>query len=472
MFNQNRDFDEIYDLYAIRIIVTNLTDCYGVLGIIHDLFKPIPGRFKDYISTPKPNMYQSLHTTVIGKEGIPFEVQIRTWDMHRTAEYGIAAHWKYKSGILGKDNQDEKLSWVRQLLEIQNDTKEPEDFMRTLKIDLFADEVFVFTPNGDVINLPAGSTVIDFAYAIHSAVGNRMIGAKVNGKIVEINYIVQNGEIVEILTSGASHGPSRDWLKIAKTSEARNKIRQWYKKEKKDENIQHGRDDLERELRRNGVMLNDSLREEVFASTLKRLGLKNTLELYAAIGYGGVTIAKILPKLKDEYIRITRHTEIFTEQITQTKKQRAPSGIIVDGLDNCLVKFAGCCSPLPGDEIIGFVTRGFGVSVHKLDCVNVANLSNEEVNRLIGVHWDIDEDESFLANLTISAINRMGLAADITTQLAAMRVMINGLNARESKDKNALISIAINVRGLEHLNSVIARLGKIKGVIEIVRGGN
>jgi GTP pyrophosphokinase len=299
-----------------------------------------------------------------------------------------------------------------------------------------------------------------------------MLGAKVNGKIVELSYNVQNGEIVEILTSGASHGPSRDWLKIAKTSEARNKIRQWYKKEKKEENIQHGRDDLERELRRNGVMLNDKLREEVFSPTIKRLGLKSVEELYAAVGYGGVTIAKILPKIKDEYIRITRHLTDNGETVTIQKKQRSPSGVIVDGLDNCLVKFAGCCSPLPGDEIIGFVTRGFGVSVHKIDCVNVANLSHEDVSRLIGVHWDIDENESFLANLNINAVNRIGLVADITSQLAAMRVMISGLNAREQKDKTALISLAINVRGLDHLNSVIARLNKIKGVIEIVRGAN
>ncbi len=474
MYHQNRDFDEIYDLYAIRIIVNNLIDCYSILGIIHDLYKPIPGRFKDFISTPKQNMYQSLHTTVIGKEGIPFEVQIRTWEMHRTAEYGIAAHWKYKTGIFAKDNQDEKLNWIRKLLEIQNDAKEPEDFMRNLKVNLFTDEVFVFTPKGDVVNLPSGSTPIDFAYSIHSAVGNRMLGAKVNGKIVELSYNLQNGEIVDILTSGASNGPSRDWLKIAKTSEARNKIRQWYKKEKREENILQGRDDLERELRRNGIMLNDSLREEVFAPTLKKLGLKNVIELYATIGYGGVTISKIITKIKEEHHRLTKHQEEekdeIVENISTIKKPRLPKGIIVDGLDNCLIKLAGCCNPLPGDEIIGFVTRGFGVSVHKLDCLNVVNLGDEEVQRLIGVHWDITENEYFAANLNIITVNRIGAVADITTQLAAMRVMINNLNARQDKENNAVISLAINVKDLEHLKSIIARLEKIGGVISITRG--
>lgn len=475
MYSLNRSFEEIYDLYAVRIIVENVTECYNVLGVIHDLFKPIPGRFKDYISTPKPNMYQSLHTTVIGREGIPFEVQIRTWQMHKTAEFGIAAHWKYKRGLFGRDSQDEKLNWVRQLLEIQNEAQEPEDFMRTLKIDMFDDEVFVFTPNGDVINLPAGATVIDFAYAIHSAVGNRMNGAKVNGKIVEFTYNVQNGEIVEIITTGASHGPSRDWLKIAKTSEARNKIRQWFKKEKREENIQSGKDDLEKELRRNGVVINnDTLREQVFEPTLTRLGIKNITELYAAIGYGGITITKILPKLRDEFLKLTRTTqeEQPAETVSPPRKSKTPSGVIVEGLDNCLVKMAQCCGPLPGDHIIGFVTRGFGVSVHKTDCVNIKNLGVEETKRLIGVHWDIEEEESFLAALNIKAMNRLGLAADITTQLAAMRVMINGLNARESKDGMGIFVVTISVKGLEHLNSVIARLSKIKGVIDITRGMN
>lgn len=472
MFSLNKNFDEIYDLYAVRIIVGNVTECYNVLGIVHDLFKPIPGRFKDYISTPKPNMYQSLHTTVIGKEGISFEVQIRTWEMHRIAEYGIAAHWKYKRGIFGRDSLDEKLSWVRQLLELQKDTKEPEDFMRTLKIDLFADEVFVFTPNGDVINLPAGATIIDFAYAIHSAVGNRMIGAKVNGKIEELTYNIQNGEIIEILTGAASKGPSRDWLKIAKTSEARNKIRQWFKKEKREENIINGKEDLERELKRNGVILSDSNREEILASALKRAGLKDLDELYAAIGYGGISITKILPKIKDDYHRLTKNSSEQEEEQPAPKKVRAVKGISVEGIDNCLIKIAQCCSPLPGDDIIGFVTRGYGVSVHKKICRNITNLGEAQLQRLINVHWNVEDDDSFFAALNIVAVNRLGLAADVTTQLAAMRVMIHGLNAKESKDGTAVISVTISIKTLEHLQSVIQRLMKIKGVIDITRGNS
>ena len=472
MFNNNKEFDEIYDIYAVRIIVDTVTECYAALGIIHDIFTPVPGRFKDYISTPKPNMYQSLHTTVIGKGGIPFEVQIRTWEMHKTAEYGIAAHWKYKRGIFNRDSSDEKLNWVRQLLEIQSDTSEPEDFMRALKIDMFADEVFVFTPTGDVINLPAGSTVIDFAYAIHSAVGNKMQGAKVNGKIVELSYIPQNGEIVEILTASNSNGPNKEWLKIAKTSGARNKIRQWYKKERREDNVADGKEAFEKELKRNGITMTDEQRDEIMTPIIKRHTLNTMDDFFAAIGYGGVSLTKTIPKIKDEYLKIQKEQitdEAIISDINRVPvKKSAAGGIIVEGIDNCLVKIAQCCSPLPGDDIMGFITRGFGVSVHKSDCINIIKV--EEKERLVSVHWDNGQnDESFMVTIIVTAENRLGLVADITAQLAAMRVMIHGLNAREHSD-GALISFTIEVRNLDHLQSVTSRISKIKGVVDVRRG--
>lgn len=472
MYSQNRSFEEIYDLYAVRIIVDNVTECYNTLGIIHDMFKPIPGRFKDYISTPKPNMYQSLHTTVIGKEGIPFEVQIRTWEMHRTAEFGIAAHWKYKRGLFGKDPLDGKLEWVRHLLEVQGDMRDAEDFMHLLKIDLFADEVFVFTPKGDVINLPAGANIIDFAYAIHSAVGNKMVGAKVNGKIVELSYTVSNGEIVEILTSAASHGPSRDWLKIAKTNSAKSKIRQWYKKEKRDENIVNGREELEKEIRRNGMPVNTLMNEEVLPVVMKRFSIAELVELYNAIGYGGITVTKLLPKIKEEYQKLKLPQEEALIPKGQTQHSKSSGGVIVEGLDNCLVKFSQCCNPLPGDEITGFVTRGYGVSIHKKDCVNIVSLlkDSESYERIVNVHWDIDNTEWFSVTINVTAPNRIGLTADITAQLANMRVMIHRLNARETKDKMAVVQVTIDVKSLDHLDSVVARLKKIPGVMDIARG--
>jgi guanosine-3',5'-bis(diphosphate) 3'-pyrophosphohydrolase len=473
IYLQNRSFEEIYDIYAVRIIVDTVNECYNILGIIHDLMHPIPGRFKDYISTPKPNMYQSLHTTVIGKEGIPFEVQIRTWEMHQTAEYGIAAHWKYKLGISGKDIIDNKLDWVRQLLEVQKDTKDAEDFMHYFKTDLAPDEVFVFTPKGDVINLPFGATTIDFAYAIHSEVGNRMTGAKVNGKMEQLSFVLKTGDIVEVITTASlTHGPSRDWLKIVKTSEARNKIRAWFKKERREENIEEGNNELEKEFKRNGISLDSNQYEEFVLSIAKRQHFNNIDEFYSAIGYGGFALSKIMPRIKEDYQKSYR--PIITPIIETITKKSSPEGIIVEGLGNCLVKLAQCCNPLPGDNIIGFITRGFGVSVHKSDCTNIIqNVKNDEYNgRWVKVHWADTVDRSFKAGLQITASDRRGLLADITAVLASMRVMIHSVNAREIKNGDVLINITIDADNINHLQSVITRLGKIEGVFSVSRGSN
>lgn len=472
IYLQGKSFDEIYDVYAVRIIVDTVNECYNILGVIHDMMKPIPGRFKDYISTPKPNMYQSLHTTVIGKEGVPFEVQIRTWEMHHTAEYGIAAHWKYKLGMSGKDTLDQRLEWVRQLLEMQKEYKDAEDFLMSLKTDLAPDEVFVFTPRGDVINLPAGSTPIDFAYAIHSAVGNRMTGAKVDGKIVPINYELKTGEIVEALTtSDPNHGPSRDWLKIAHSSEARSKIRSWFKKERREENIAEGRGELEREFKRNGILLADGQLVEFVTSIAKRQHFNTTEEFLAAIGYGGIVLSKIMPRVKDDYLKIVQPKSIqIPEHITS---RHSSGGIIVEGLDNCLVKIARCCNPVPGDAIVGFVTRGFGVSVHKRDCPNMhkSNDDPEYASRFVSVRWADNINTSFKASLQIKTTNRYGMLADISAALASMRVMINNVNARELKNGKAVINIVVDVTSTEHLQSVALRLEKINGVIDITRAG-
>lgn len=473
IYLHGKSFDEIYDIYAVRIIVDTVNDCYNVLGIIHDLMKPIPGRFKDYISTPKPNMYQSLHTTVLGKEGIPFEVQIRTWEMHYTAEYGIAAHWKYKLGISGSSKSlDERLTWVRQLLEMQQESKDAEDFIRSLKTDLAPDEVFVFTPRGDVINLPLNSTPIDFAYAIHSAVGNRMTGAKVDGKIVPLDYKLNTGEIVEILTTqAAGHGPSRDWLKIARTSEARNKIRSWFKKERRDENIAQGKTELEREFRRNGIILSDDQYESFVAEISKRQHFNEIDEFLAAIGYGGIVLSKIMPRVKDDYLKTVKPQSLqIPENITH---RHSVGGVIVEGLDNCLVKLARCCNPVPGDNIIGFITRGFGVSVHKSDCVNVKqNIGRKEYEgRWVNVSWAHGLNTPFKASLQVVSSDRYGLLADISSTLTAMRVMIHAVNARELKNGKAAIKLTVGVTGIEHLQAVISKLSKINGVLEVVRSG-
>ncbi|MBQ2945666.1 MAG: bifunctional (p)ppGpp synthetase/guanosine-3',5'-bis(diphosphate) 3'-pyrophosphohydrolase [Clostridia bacterium] len=473
MYMGNKDFSEIYDLYAIRIIVDTVTDCYNVLGVIHDLFKPIPGRFKDYISTPKQNMYQSLHTTVIGKEGIPLEVQIRTWDMHNTAELGIAAHWKYKSGIFGKSDADAKLGWVREFLEIQKDSTEPEEFFRTFKIDFFADEVFVFTPSGDVITLPLGATPIDFAYRIHSDIGNKMVSARVGGKPVEFSFQLSNGDIVEITTSAASSGPKRDWLKIAKTSEARTKIRQWFKRECREENIKTAKEELDKELRRNGIFVKDNEKIILYTPILEKMNLSLD-EFYNSIGYGGLYISKIMPRLKDEYNKL-RGSELEAEELpvaSQAKQsKKLAQNIVVEGVSDCLTRLAKCCSPLPGDDIVGFITRGYGVSIHKADCPNVINCSDDTAERLVRARWDSEKGD-FTVNIAIIGENRIGLMADISSQLAAMRINIHNLSAREQKDGSTLTLLTIDVNSAEHLQLILNKLSRISGVYSVERSGN
>ena len=476
MFVQGRSMDEIYDIYAVRVIVDTVNDCYNVLGVVHDMFRPLPNRFKDYISTPKPNMYQSLHTTVIGKEGIPFEVQIRTWEMHHTAEYGIAAHWKYKLGMTdGKEDSFEKrLSWIRQMLDNEKDSEDATDLVRMIKSDLAPEEVFVFTPRGDVISLPAGSTVIDFAYAIHSAVGNRMTGAKVDKRIVPLDYRVKTGEIVEILTAKEARGPSRDWLKLVKTSEARNKIRTWFKREKRDENIAEGKAEMERELRRNNIGMN----AEELDALLQKIGPRNNCptadDVYAAVGYGGISLWKIIPKVKETWQKEHAAPAPGVPQPTERQAQpqrKSPVGVIVDGMDNCLVKFARCCNPLPGDDIVGFITRGYGVSIHKRTCSNVPRNIGEapEPERWVSVHWAGDVREEFKTTLEIVADDRSGLLADITQQLFNMRLFIHSLNSRETKDGKAFISATVSVTNIEQLKSIMERLSKIGGVLSIRR---
>ncbi len=472
MFMQGRDFEEIYDIYAVRVITETVTDCYNVLGIMHDMFRPIPGRFKDYISTPKPNMYQSLHTTVIGREAIPFEIQIRTFEMHHTAELGIAAHWKYKEGVTKKDQRmDTSLEWIRQVLESQSE--DTTDLIRTIKVDL-AQDVYAVTPKGDVISLPAGATVIDFAFAIHSAVGTRMIGAKVDGKIVQITHEVKTGEVIEILTTNsAGHGPSRDWLNIAVTSGAKAKIRSWFKKERREENIQTGKAAIESEFRRNSIVLPEREMQNFLLDIAKRQRLADIEELYAAIGYGGVSLEKIMPRIKEDYTKLVKASkETKLEEYIQKHTPRSRDGVIIEGIDNCLIKLSKCCDPLPGDDIIGFITRGHGVSVHKKDCVNVPkNLdSPEEAGRWIGAYWaDDGKSTSFTSTIQISGLDRDGLLADITNVLFNMRVGLHAVNARAIKGGNCLMTVTVSAASVEHLNSIIAKLQKLSGVYSVER---
>ena len=472
MLAQGKTIDELYDIYAFRVIVDTIPDCYNVLGHVHDLFSLVPGRFKDYISTPKPNMYQSLHTTVIGHEGIPFEVQIRTKEMDQMAEYGVAAHWKYKEGIQGKNPLEERLAWVRQLLESQRDSADAGDLLRDIKSDLLPEEVFAFTPKGDVINLPAGASVIDFAYAIHSAVGNRMVGAKVNSHIVPIDHKVVTGEIIEILTGPADKGPSRDWLKLAATSQAKNKIRAWFKKERREENIQQGKEAFEREMRRNFINLPPE-KLEGFVTELARRNRMNTPdEMYAAIGYGGLQMSRVSAKMKEEYAKLqAAEPKPVSIGEVPVKRHHSSEGVIVEGIDNCPVKFAKCCSPLPGDEIVGFITRGFGVSIHKRDCANVqASMKDpENAKRWVKASWEDSVQEQFNATLEITALNRDGLLGDITLAFSDMRVPIYAMNARQVENHKAVMNITFGTANTEHLNNVIARLRRIRDVISVTR---
>lgn len=480
MYSQHKTMNEIYDICAVRVIVDTVADCYNVLGYVHDLYKPIPGRFKDYISTPKPNGYQSLHTTVIGRDGIPFEIQIRTEEMHKMAEYGVAAHWKYKQG-LDKVGNEQAFSWIRQLLEAQQDT-EAEDFIKAIKVDLFADEVFVFTPKGDVVNMPAGATPIDLAYAIHSAVGNRMTGAKVNGRIAPIDSQLKNGDIVEILTSKEAHGPSRDWLKIVRTTEARNKIKQWFKKECREENIIKGKEDLDRELRANLLYNGFYENEEVIQNTLNKFSYQTIDEMYAALGYGGITLTKVLNKVKDEVGRVRRAAERLEkaeqmanqpQQQPQKKNKHSESGVIVEGIDNCLIKFARCCTPIPGDDIIGFITRGYGVSIHRRDCVNVRiNEEDKDRSRWVNCWWDedlLERNNKFSTALQISTRSRTGVLADIAVLLAQAKVNVRDLNARNLEDGYGVINAVIDVSGVRQLKHIMTRIKNTKGVVDVAR---
>lgn len=474
MYMQGRSFDEIYDIFALRVIVDTVTDCYNVLGIVHDLFRPLPNRFKDYISTPKSNMYQSLHTTVITHEKIPFEIQIRTWEMHHTAEYGIAAHWKYKLGIQKKDRLEDKVAWVRRFIENQQDVDDATDIVSSIKTDLSADDVFVFTPKGKVVNLPRGATVIDFAYAIHSEVGNRMVGAKVDGRIVSIDYQVKTGEIVEILTTmSPNHGPSRDWLQLVKTSEARNKIRAWYKRERREENIEKGKEELEREMSRNFIRLSEDDMEEFLLAQAKRQHCATVDDFYAAIGYGGILLSRLIPRMKDDAQKYAKSEPVTPSSIPSRPHRHHNGGVIIDNMDNCLVKFARCCNPVPGDDIIGFITRGYGVSIHQRHCVNVPKdiARCAEPERWVSVSWEDSVREEFKAELHVEANDRIELLADVTAQLAAMHVMIYGMQARETRDGKAEMSVTVGVNSVMHLNEVIMRLKRIRGIVSIERSG-
>ena len=477
VYRDGKDIDQIYDRYAVRIIVNTVTECYSVLGIIHDMYHPIPNRFKDYISTPKPNMYQSLHTTVIGRQGTPFEVQIRTWEMHMTAEYGIAAHWKYKEGIKSNSKDDKRLAWIRQIIESQQESNDVEEIVRAIKNDLTPDEVYAFTPKGDMITLPAGSTVIDFAYAIHTQVGHRMCGAKVDKKMVSYDYQIKTGEIIEILTTNVEgHGPSRSWLNICKTNEAKSKIRSWFKKERREENIFEGRTALEREFRKNMIRVPEEELEEFLANDMHRHNCDTVDDFFAAIGYGGVQLAKVMQRLKAEYNKkygdkITSENGLDVKQKTSSKNS---SGVIVDGIDDCVVKFAQCCNPLPGDDIIGFITRGHGVSVHKQDCINYWNQKDkpEAAERWIPVKWKDTKDSGyFKTTLDIIAVDRVGLLADVSSALAMINIYIYESTSRELKNGNAILSVTLSIAGKEQLNSVISRIQKIKNVISVERSG-
>ena len=484
MFSQNKSLDEIFDLFAFRVVVDTVSDCYNVLGVIHDLYKPILGRFKDYIGTPKPNGYQSLHTTVMGNEGIPFEVQIRTTEMHEIAEYGVAAHWKYKQNGQGAGTEG-KYEWVRRLLENQEGA-DAEEFIHSLKVDMFSDEVFVFTPNGDVQNLPAGATPIDFAYAIHSAVGNRMIGAKVNNRIVTLDHVLKNGDIVEILTSKNAKGPSRDWMKIAKSNEARSKIRQWFKKEKRDENIANGRSAFDAELRHCGIAMKDVLDPEFLPVLLKKVAYPTLDDLYAAIGYGGFTAQKAVSRIQGELQRRQQQRQqeqMLAEAVAEPKEDTKPAdtpkqpkavkseqGIIVEGLDNCLLKFSKCCTPVPGDDIVGFITRGYGVSVHRADCPNASEEKRkEQPGRWIHVSWGTDTNDSYPTTIEAVCKDRLNLLLDVSAALSTTKTFVLGLNSRSTEDGFAIIRIEIQIKDGAQLSTLMNKLHQISGVLQVNR---
>ena len=485
MVNQDKTLDQIYDLFAVRIIVDTVKDCYAALGIIHEMYKPIPGRFKDYIAMPKPNMYQSLHTTLIGPKGQPFEIQIRTFEMHRTAEYGIAAHWKYKEASDGKktdaEKEEEKLSWLRQILEWQRDMPDNHEFMSFLKsdLDLFAENVYCFSPAGDVKALPAGSTTIDFAYSVHSAVGNKMVGARVNGKLVPIDYVIQNGDRVEIITSQNSRGPSRDWLKIVKSTQAKNKINQWFRQELKEDNIIKGREMLAQYAKEKGKPLSEYLKPEYQEAVLRKYGFRDWDSVLAAIGHGGLKEGQVLNKLADGYDKVHKKEltdkkvmEAVSENRDKLHVGKKQGGIVVKGIHDVAVRFAKCCSPIPGDEIIGFVTRGRGVTIHRTDCVNIIHMDENDRIRLIDAEWqseDIAKDQLFTAEINVYANNRTGLLVDVSRLFTERKIDIASINVRTSKQGTATISITFDVHSSEELDQMIAKLRHVESVLDIER---
>ena len=481
MQTQNKTMDELYDIYAFRCIVDSIPDCYNVLGHIHDLFNLVPGRFKDYISTPKPNMYQSLHTTVIGSQGIPFEVQIRTWDMHETAEYGIAAHWKYKQGSGSGSEKD--FEWVRRLLETQQDS-DAEEFVQSMKIDMFDDEVFVYTPKGRIVSLPNGSTPIDFAYAIHSGVGNSMIGAKVNNRIANIDAKLKNGDIVEILTSKSAKGPSRDWLTICKSNQARTKIKQWFKKEKREENIVHGRSSFESEMKRVGLPLTVLTDPELEPHLLKKLSFGEWDDLYAAIGYGGLTATKAVGRIRDDIMKAIKAQNAEKESLSPLLRTRpdseavlrnrhAVNGVIVEDIESCMIKFAKCCTPVPGDAITGFITKGFGVSVHRADCPNAANREDpRQAARWVRVRWATQEEQPFETTLELDCITRDGLLLDVATVMTTARVRVKELNGRDLPGGRSMFVVRFEVKNVAELESIRKKLLNIRDVVASRRGQN
>ncbi len=489
MYYQNKSFDEIFDLTAIRVLLNNVNDCYAVLGVVHSLWKPIPGRFKDYIAMPKPNNYQSLHTTVIGPSGEPFEIQIRTWEMHRIAEYGIAAHWQYKEsqakGTAGSSSKmssfDEKLTWLRQLIEWQNDLQDPEELVDSLKVDFFTDEVFVFTPVGDVINLPMGSTPIDFAYRVHTDVGNSCVGAKVDGRIVPLDFKLNTGNIVEVLTSKSSNGPSRDWLKVVKSSQAKTKIKSWFKKEDREENVHRGRESIEKDVKRDGFPEAKILREDWLKQVSKKLNFQTVDDMYAAVGYGGISLSGVVSKLKELYRNEYREEaeeerkylskeEYKQAMRAENEKKRASSsatGVVTKGIDNLKVRFSGCCNPVPGDEIVGYITRGRGVSVHRADCPNIIN--DMEKERLLEVEWADDmEKKSFVATIEAHAHDRKGLLTDITMVIAESNLSITSLNTR-TKDDEVYITISLTIKDKEQLKELMKNIKKLRAVVDVYR---
>ena len=479
MQRDNITLDQVYDLFALRIIVNSVKDCYTALGIVHDLYNPMPGRFKDYIAVPKPNMYQSLHTTLIGKKGTPFEVQIRTWDMHRIAEFGIAAHWAYKEANNNRNKKsnvtvtEDKLSWIREALEWQKDMQDPEEFLNTLKTELFEDEVYVFTPKGDIVSLPKGSTPIDFAYNIHAEIGNHMSGCKINSKMMPIITELKNGDIVEIITSDQSKGPSRDWLKFIKSSGAKNKILSWFKKTQREENIVKGKDLIEKEVKRIGMNFSDLFRHELVQSALNRYKFNTIEDMYASVGFGAITANKIITRILEEYRKEHQEENLeakIEELNSEKEKHSKPSkaGIIVKGIDNCLVKLSKCCSPVPGDEIVGYITKGRGVSVHRKDCVNTQNLFSEE-NRMIDVAWSVDENTKYNVAIQINANDRIGLLADIITEISNTKCKVIEINSKSNKDKTAITDVTIEVPNIETLNKILKGLKKIDSVYDVRR---